>query len=362
MLTKLRGLATANPPLYVRQDEAFRVFDLLFSLNGEERELYERVLSNTAIRGRHIAVDSPEDIVHQDPDQLAARFLKFGRQLACDAAERALADAGCEAAEIDAIIVNTCTGYLCPGLSTYVAEQLAVRSSTRLLDIMGMGCGGALPNIEAAAGHLAVHPGHRVLSVSVEVCSATIFMDPDPGLVVSNCLFADGAAAAVLELGPPGEGRVCLLGFRSGVYPEHRSRLQYRTENHRLRNVLDVRVPAIAARHVHEVVQALLADHGLSQDDVSHWIVHPGGPSVLDRVHKAFGFSNGVLRPSYAVLEQFGNMSSPSVLFVLKEILESRPVASGQLGIMVSFGAGFSVFAALLRFEEANHVMGTCDE
>ena len=361
MLTKLRSLATANPPLYVRQDEVFRIFDLLFSLEDKERELYGRILSNNAIRGRHIALENLEDIVQQDPDQLSARFLKFGRQLAGDAAEGALAAAGCDAAGIDAIIVNTCTGYLCPGLSTYVAEALGVGSSTRLLDIMGMGCGGALPNLEAAAAHLAVHPGHRVLSVSVEVCSATIFMDPDPGLVVSNCLFGDGAAAAVLERSPSGQGLAGLVGFRSGVYPEHRSRLQYRTENHRLRNVLDVRVPVIAAQYVHEVVQALLEEHGLSQHEVSHWIIHPGGQRVLDRVHRAFGFSNGALQPSHAVLEQFGNMSSPSVLFVLKSILETRPVRSGELGIMVSFGAGFSVFAALVRFEEANTIVRTCD-
>jgi len=350
--TVLQTVKSANPDLYVRQEDAFGLFDTLFSFEYAERELYRKILLNGQIRGRHIALDSPEDITNQDQDQLIGRFLRFGRTTAAAAAARALETSGFCGSDVGLVIVNTCTGYLCPGLSSYLAEDLHLSKDTKVIDLMGMGCGGAIPNLETACGFLSRKPELIVLCISVEICSATIFMDPDPGLVVSNCIFADGAAAAVLQSSEADTSKSSLrfVDFESGLYPEHRSRLQYRTENHRLRNVLDARLPAIASRAIAEVTDRLLERNGIERNAISHWMVHPGGQRILDRIQQRFGFDNGALSSSHEILREYGNMSSPSVLFVLERVLRTRDPRQGELGILVSFGAGFTVFATLVEF------------
>ena len=355
MKTILRGLGTATPPLYATQEEAYEFFTRHFTLKPAEQELYRRILLDGKIKGRYLGMDATTDALETDPDRLLARFLKFGRATAVAAARRALAEAGVETAEIAGLVVNTCTGYLCPGLSSYIAEELGLKTSIRFLDLMGMGCGAAIPNLEAAASMLARSGEGPVLSVAVEICTATIFPSHEPELVVSNSIFGDGAAAAVLDLVPdnrPG-GLAQMVDFATGLFPRYRGDLCYRTEGGRLRNHLSKRVPVIGARTVTEVASRLLARHGLSRDDIAWWAVHPGGTVVLAQVAKELELAGEALRFSYNVFENYGNMSSPSVLFVLREILDSGRPQLGQKGMLLTFGAGFSAFAALMEFTSA---------
>jgi alkylresorcinol/alkylpyrone synthase len=220
---------------------------------------------------------------------------------------------------------------------------------------MGMGCGAAVPNLEAAAGMLARGGEGPILSVAVEICSATIFPSHEPELVVSNSIFGDGAAAAVLDLAPdnhPG-GLARMVDFATGLFPQYREDLRYRTEGGLLRNHLSKRVPVIGARTVTEVASRLLARHALSRNDITWWGIHTGGTVVLAQVAKELELADEALRFSYNVFENYGNMSSPSVLFVLREILDSGRTQPGQKGMLLTFGAGFSAFAALMEFVSA---------
>jgi alkylresorcinol/alkylpyrone synthase len=353
--TILRGLGTATPPLYATQEEAYVFLTTHFTLKPVEQDLYRRILLDGKIKGRYLGMDAETDALETDPDRLLARFLKFGRATAVAAARRALAEAGVETGEITGLIVNTCTSYLCPGLSSYIAEDLGLKTSIRFQDLMGMGCGAAIPNLEAAAGMLARSGEGPVLSVAVEICSATMFPSHEPELVVSNSIFGDGAAAAVLDLVPdnhPG-GLARIVDFATGLFPQYREDLRYRTEGGRLRNHLTKRVPVIGARTVTEVASRLLTRHGLSRNDIACWAVHPGGTVVLAQVAKELELSREALHFSYNVFESHGNMSSPSVLFVLREILDSGRPQPGQKGMLLSFGAGFSAFAALMEFASA---------
>ncbi|MBT3378601.1 MAG: type III polyketide synthase [Lentisphaerae bacterium] len=349
----LRSLATANPPLYVTQEEAFAHYDRLFDLTQGERDLYQRLLLDSAIRGRYVGMDSPDEAAQTDQDRLVERFLKFARSTAADAVRGALRQAGLAADDIGGIAVNSCTGYLCPGLTSYIAEDVGLPTHMMICDLVGMGCGGALPNLEVAAGMLLRRPEKPVLSVAVEICTATLFMGEDPALVVSNSIFGDGASAAVLETASKAATdtpKACILDFESGLFPAFRSHLHYRTEAHRLRNVLGIRVPVIGAKTARNVAERLLTRHGLTFRDIAHWAVHPGGTAVLDRVEHTLELPPETLRQSRAVFEQYGNMSSPSVMFVLDRILTHECPKQGELGLMLAFGAGFSTFAALLRF------------
>ncbi len=348
----MRGLGTATPPLYATQAAAYDFFTTHLDLTAAQKDLYRRILLGGKIKGRFLGLDLETDILVTDPDRLLTRFLKFGRATAVAAARRALADAGVEAARISGLIVNTCTGYLCPGLSSYVAADLGLGPSIRVLDLMGMGCGAAVPNLEAAAGMLARNGSGPVLSIAVEICSATIFPDHDPELILSNSIFGDGAAAAVLDRVPddhPG-GLAYITDFAAGLWPQYREDLRYRTENGRLRNQLSRRVPVIGARIVAEVSARLLARHGLGHDDIDWWAVHPGGTLVLVQVAKKLALRPDVLRFSHEIFENYGNMSSPSVLFVLRRILDGGRPRPGQKGLLLAFGAGFSAFGALLEF------------
>ncbi|MFZ2041545.1 MAG: 3-oxoacyl-ACP synthase, partial [Desulfobacterales bacterium] len=244
----IQALATANPPWYATQKEAFDYFDSHLDLAAGERELFRRILLEGPVRGRYLGIDRPEEILETDPDRLVARFRKFGTRIAVLAARAAMAQAGCAPADIGGVVVNTCTGYLCPGLSSYVTEDLGLDPCVKVMDLMGMGCGAALPNLECAAGIVARGIGKPILSIAVEVCSATIFLGAEPDLVVSNCIFGDGASAAVVTAGGndgngAAGGLAQLVDFESGVFPAHREHLRYRTEHGRLRNVLSRRVP-----------------------------------------------------------------------------------------------------------------------
>jgi alkylresorcinol/alkylpyrone synthase len=349
----VRAIGTANPPRYMTQREVYEVFCRLFDMQPEERELYEKLLLDGGpIRGRYFGVDDVEEACEVSPDELITRFQKFAVNTAADAAEQALTEAELSGDDIDVLVVNTCTGYLCPGLSSYLSERLGLGDRVKVLDLMGMGCGAAIPNLECAGGIINGGAAQRAMSVAVEICSATLFMGPDPDLVISNSIFGDGAAAAILENLGNGrsEGLIRLVDFETGTFPRYREHLRYRNQQGRLRNVLSKRVPVIAATAVRNVALRLLGRHGLSPKEIDWWVVHPGGTVILEQVARMLKLPDKALRYSYDVFRDFGNMSSPSVLFVLKRILTEGHPSRGQRGLMLAFGAGFTAFAALLEF------------
>ncbi len=160
------------------------------------------------------------------------------------AARRALANASLDAGEIDAVLISTCTGYLCPGLTSYVSEQLGLRPDVFALDLVGQGCGAALPNLRAAEAILAAGRARHVLSICVEVCSAAFYLDNDPGVLISACLFGDGSGAAVVSRQPlPGRRRVEWKFSASHLAPDKRDILRFGHKNGMLRNVLLPEVP-----------------------------------------------------------------------------------------------------------------------
>jgi alkylresorcinol/alkylpyrone synthase len=347
----IQSLAVANPPAYIHQKKAFDFFDNHLQLAGEERELYRRLLLEGPIKGRYIGVDRYEESCESSPGKLTERFLKYGTLIAAEAAGKALSQAGSGAGDIGALVVNTCTGYLCPGLSSYLIEELKLPPSVKVFDLMGMGCGAAVPNLECAAGVLAQGRVDRVLSISVEICSATAFMAPEPDLIVSNCIFADGASAAVLSPSREGKGLATIEDFESGIFPQYRDHLRYRTETDgRLRNVLSQRVPIIGSKVISSVAERLLTRHRLDVGDIKWWAVHAGGTSVLQNVEKKLSLPPSALQYSYEIFQHYGNMSSPTLMFALEKILRCGKPKPGDKGLLLGFGAGFSGFAALVSF------------
>jgi 3,5-dihydroxyphenylacetyl-CoA synthase len=251
---------------------------------------------------------------------------------------------------IDAVIVTTCTGYLCPGLSGYAVEQLGLRHDVLGFDLVGQGCAGALPNWQLANTLLRAGQCDHVLSICVEICSAAMYLDDDPGVLISACLFGDGAGAAILSRNrPPAQRRVEWRDSASLINPAEREALRFEYRDGMLRNILTRAVPRIAAQHAEEILIKTLARAGLGRDEINGWILHAGGRDVLIALEETLRLRSEALRHSRDALRRYGNLSSAFVYFVLDAALaEGTP---GGWWWMSSFGAGFTCHGALLAVE-----------
>jgi predicted naringenin-chalcone synthase len=295
--------------------------------------LHSILRSDHGIAERHFAVSDVNRVFDLSPDELNANFRREGPILAGRALTAALNQAGVKPAEIDALLICTCTGYLCPGLTSYVAEQLGLRTNAFLQDLVGLGCGAAIPMLRAASHIVASQPSAIVACVAVEICSAAFYLDDDPGVLISACLFSDGAAATIWR-STPGPHALRCFEFNTLHVPENRDKLRFETRQGKLRNLLHRSVPELAA----VAVKRLWQDRGPRA--VSRVVSHPGGRDVILALEPVVAPHS--LAASVRVLRAFGNMSSPSVLFSLEETLKTaRPDASGDFWL-VSFGAGFS--------------------
>jgi alkylresorcinol/alkylpyrone synthase len=290
------------------------------------------------------------DVFILNPDALHARFAMHAPALAAAAAQRALAAADESAASIDAILISTCTGYLCPGLTSYVSERLGLRPDVLAFDLVGQGCGAALPNLRAAEALLASGRAQRVLSICVEVCSAAFYLDNDPGVLISGCLFGDGAGAAVLSNAPkPNRRRVQWKMGTTTLSPADRDYLRFEQRGGMLRNILTQQVPRLAGKYAETVLAEALEQVRLTRAQISGWIMHAGGREILAALRERLGLTEYDLRFSAAVLREYGNISSPCVLFVLEAALAEN--AAGGFWWLSSFGAGFTCHGAVLEVE-----------
>lgn len=347
-----RGIGTATPPARYTKAEclgAFQQSDWFARLDARSHFIASTVLQrDNGMEARRLAVETLGDVFTIDPNTLAQRFLDNAPMLATQAAERALAQAELKPGDIDAVIVSTCTGHLCPGLSGYVVERLGLGSDVLAFDLVGQGCAAALPNMQLGRALLDSGAAENVLSVCVEVCSAAMFLDNDPGVLISACLFGDGAGAAVLSKSPKSGGpHIVWKDSMSLIEPAERKALMFEQRDGMLRNVLTRAVPSLAAEYAYRILGTVLARAGLEPGDISTWIMHAGGRDVLLALERQFGLPADDLRYSAAMLREYGNLSSAFVYFVLEAALaDDAPQGWWWLS---SFGAGFSCHGALLE-------------
>ena len=349
-----RGIGTATPPARFTKAEclaAFQRSDWFARLDARSHFIARTVLQrDNGIEARRLALGSLDEVFTIDPDTLDRRFLDHAPALAAEAGQRALVAAGIDAKSIDAVVVSTCTGYLCPGLSGYVVERLGLRADVQAYDLVGQGCAAALPNLQLGHALLGSGSAAHVLSVCAEVSSAAMYLDNDPGVLISACLFGDGAGAAVLSRETPAEGRrIAWKDSASLIEPAERKALMFEQQGGMLRNILTREVPKLAAEHAHRVLGTVLGRAGLHGGDIAAWILHAGGRDVLLALERRFEVGPDAFRYSAAVLREYGNLSSAFVYFVLAAALADE--APGGWWWLSSFGAGFSCHGALLEVD-----------
>jgi alkylresorcinol/alkylpyrone synthase len=352
----ITGIGTAAPAQVYPQLASWRAaleWEHFSRLKPRSRAIIKKVLcGDNGIDTRHLALKSLAEVFEQTPDVLHARFAQNAPLLAAEAARRAIKDADCRVEDIDAVIISTCTGYLCPGLTSYVGEILGLRQNVFALDLVGQGCGAALPNLRTGEAILAAGRAKKVLSICVEVCSAAFFIDDDPGVLISACLFGDGAGAAVLSTKPlPGRRSIRWKFTDSRLVAAERETLRFGHQNGMLRNILLPHVPQVAGGIAEKLFSESLKAAGVKREEITGWVLHTGGRDVILALRDRLGLSADDVRHSSSVLREFGNISSPTVYFVLERAL--RDTVPDGLWWMSAFGAGFSCHGALLEVTAA---------
>lgn len=247
------------------------------------------------------------------------------------------------------LVTVSCTGFSAPGVDFQIQQTLGLSPTVQRVQVGFMGCHGAINALRVARGLAAADPDAVILVVAVELCSLHYRMTWEDDAMVGNALFSDGAAAALIV----GRNRTEtfaeapeLVDTASIRIPDSTDQMSWRIGDHGFDMTLTGRVPTSIAENLLEFVSGWLKQHGIGLSDVTDWIVHPGGPRILDATEQALGLGEDCLKGSRAVLQDLGNMSSPTVLFVL-----GRSLASGVRGprVVLAFGPGLVAEVALLR-------------
>lgn len=330
----LESIASAFPPNVFTQRDCMEIIqrsDAARKLKPRSLDLLEKILSgDSGIEERHFAASNPLRLFDCNAQELNNSFEVEAPRLAIAALRKALDKLELKPRDLDALMVCTCTGYLCPGVSSHVAEKLELRPNAFLNDLVGLGCGAAIPTLRSAHGFLKSNPGTRVATVAVEICSSAFYIDDDPGVLISLCLFSDGASASIWS-DAPGDGKFQGGAFETLHLPEEREKIRFVNAGGKLKNKLHRNVPEVAGRAVKE-----LFDRRAKMPD--QVIAHTGGRDVVEAMEEKLEVSS--LNETREVLRRYGNCSSPSVMLALEERIASDGIDKNLW--LTSFGAGFA--------------------
>ena len=341
----LLSLATAVPQNRIAQAEAKAAARRAF---GGKPALFERlsgVFDNAGIDQRNVvaAADWYEQ-GHGWADRNTV-YLEAAEQLFEEAAAAAIARAGLAPGDIDGVVSVSTTGIATPSLEARAGPRLGLRPGVRRVPVFGLGCAGGVSGLATAARLAGAEPNSRWLFVTVETCSISIRLDSDdPAAVVATALFGDGAAAAVVGDGEPGLARIG--GSAEKLWPDTQRIMGWDVEDPGLAVVFDRAIPPFIERELAPAVDTMLRELKLERGDIARFCCHPGGVKVIDAIESALELRHGELDLERDVLRDFGNMSAPTVLFVLDRLIErSLP----ERVLMTAFGPGFTCAGLLLE-------------
>lgn len=325
---------------------------------GERLAKHRQLLSifpNTRIAKRHFVVplswfETPQHSLKERNDL----YVRTAEALSLAAAREALARAQVMPEEVDFVVFVSTTGLATPSLDARLIECLGMRRTTRRVPVWGLGCAGGVAGLARAAEFTAAYSGSTALVVAVETSSLTFqFHDYSKKNFVASALFADGAAAAVISSNPARRGRLRYIGSHSMLFPNSAHVMGWDVVDTGFSVVFAPEIPARIARDLKPVVSACLAEHRQPSDAVRYYALHPGGARVLEAYAEALDLTDEDLRAARDVLREHGNMSSPTVLFVLERLLREPALEPGALMLMGALGPGFSAELALFQVQEA---------
>ena len=341
----LLSLATAVPPLVVEQAEAKARAREAF---GGRKALFDRlagVFDNAGIARRHIV--APQDWYMEDHGwhDRNALYLKAGESLFVEAATAAIEKAGLSPDQIDGVVTVSTTGIATPSLEARVASRMGFRDDVRRVPVFGLGCAGGVNGLSIASRLASAQPGTNWLFVTIETCSISIRLDSeDPAAVVATALFGDGAAAAVVRSGEHSLARI--MGSAEKLWPDTQRIMGWDVEDPGLAVVFDRAIPPFIEAELADAVHGMCAKLGITREDVDRFCCHPGGVKIIDAIETSLELNQGELNIEREVLRDFGNMSAPTVLFILERLIER---GLPERTMMLAFGPGFTGAGLLLE-------------
>ena len=341
--------ATAIPPYVIGREEVKTYMRRVFSIEAARLDAMMAVIDNSQVKQRY-CIHPIDYIIEPRPlTRITQEYQEHSIRLGREVATCSLARAGMKPTDIDMIITVSCTGVMIPSLDAYLMNDLGFRSDVKRLPITELGCAAGAAALAKASDFIRAYPDGTVLVIAVELPSLTFQRgDISQANLISTVLFGDGAAAAVIT-GRPAHGPR-IIDTNSYLFPQSLDAMGFDLKDSGFHIVLSKDVPQLIRDQIKRLVTTFLARHNLSKDNLSAFLLHPGGQKLLQYIEEELGLSRWDTQLSWDVLRDYGNLSSASVLFVLHECFNKRKLHAGDYGILAAFGPGFSSEMLLLRW------------
>ena len=339
------GLATATPPHVLWQRDVAATARAMFGARYADFERMAKVFETTGVIKRHSAM--PLDWFFEPrgwPERTQA-YLHAANAMFVAASQAALAGAGLQAAQIDTVVTVSSTGIATPSLEARAGVEIGLRADVARVPVFGLGCAGGVSGLAIAARLAQSRPGSNVLFVAIELCTLAFRLDElTKANIVATSLFGDGAAACILRAGDGGAVQVEASGEH--LWPDTLDIMGWNVDPQGFGVVFQRSIPAFARANMRAAVVGILGRMQLSLADVQRLVCHPGGTKVIAALEAAFGLDQGTLDHEREILAQFGNMSAPTVLFVLERLLAGKMPARA---LLTSLGPGFTASCVALK-------------
>lgn len=343
------SVKTAVPDNVVTTEDTKEYFPKAFDLDSRQLRLVHSILDNSRIRKRHMLFPLDYTITPRPLEITMCEYKTHAIDLSRRVAEDALAAAGLRPRDIDLIITVSCTGMMIPSVDAYLINLMGFRSDVKRLPITELGCAAGAAALARAHDYIRAFPEANVLVTAVELASLALQRtDTSLANLVSCCLFADGAAAAVLT-GRTARG-LQITDARSHLIPDSLNAMGFDLRGSGLHIVLSKDVPQLVRDEIVAIANSLLERNGLVRENLEFFLVHPGGQKLLSFVEEQLCLTPEHTRASWHVQSEYGNLSSATVLFVMAEFLRQPQPTQGARGLLAAFGPGFSAELALLQW------------
>ncbi|MCX4750385.1 type III polyketide synthase [Kitasatospora sp. NBC_01287] len=354
-MTRIAGVHGVLPPHRYEQGEITAALAAMCRPGEGEAGVLERLHATAGVRARHLVLPLERYPALSGFGQANDHFIEAGLDLAEQALTGALAAASLAPEDVDLVISTSVTGIAAPSLEARLAGRVGLRPDVKRVPVFGLGCVGGAAGLARVHDYLVGHPGQVAVLLSVELCSLTLQRaDTSTPNLLAGALFGDGAAALVAvgrehprhaeSTGPQ------VVATRSRLYPGTERALGWDIGDTGFTIVLGAELPELVRLHVGEEVGAFLAEHDLKAPDITGWVAHPGGPKVLTALSEALGLDGSALELTRRSLAEVGNLSSASVLHILRDTLALRPPPPGSPGLLLAMGPGFCSELVLLRW------------
>jgi alkylresorcinol/alkylpyrone synthase len=348
---RIASAASAFPQHYYSQEMLLAALQEFWGDRIENPNVLRRLHRHVAVDGRFLALPKEEYMQMRTWGEANRHWIRVAKELGEKAVAGALADAGLHGRNLGAFFFASVTGISSPSIDALLINQMGLCRNVRRVPIFGLGCVAGAAAISRAADYVRAYPDQVALVLSVELCSLTLQReDLSMANLISSGLFGDGAAAVIIAGAECGLSGPRILATRSVFYPNTEEMMGWDVSEKGFRIVLSREIPDLVRKNLAHDLDDFLAERGLTRAGIGNWVLHTGGPKILEATAEALGLQNGELEVSWQCLRRTGNLSSASVLVVLEEVMKNRRPTPGTLGLLAAMGPGFCAEFVLLEW------------